>query len=269
MKVTRSGPANNRIQVYVCTRQPKLGVDHVTTKREPLDEYVTKSLIDGMLEQGVSTVEPTMEPETTDTSDLDEAQEALAAELAAGRLPVAAWTAANAQLSQRRAELEARAADAAGAQVISQSLGEFELDPAGTWESLTLDEKRGLLGDHVTVTVLPAASRSRWTAPVRERVRLEFDWNLEPWETRCPLSWEGGSISDMRISLAGHLVEVGDFLRADGVWFRLEQLDTESRVGRRFKCVDKSGGSRHILVYSDQRYVCWSPRYSEGTLKCG
>lgn len=177
MRVFRSGPANRRNQVYICSRRPKLGVDHVTVKREELDEYVTGKLINGMLEQGATTSDSAeaVSSDGAELEEIDEAQRVLGEELSGGRLPAAVWQTMNAQLAERRMALETAAAESAG-ETVKLYLGEFELDPYGTWERMTLAQRRALLDQYVTVTVLPLAKRGRWYSDVADRVRLDWRW---------------------------------------------------------------------------------------------
>lgn len=178
MKVTKGGRPPS--QVYRCAALERHGVEHVTANRERLDEHVVSTLLDAMVEQGVGPVEPSNgenESAGDDVSDIEAAQVALAAELAAGRLSAAAYSAANAQLDQRRKTLEESAADRVIAASSDVRLSGFDADPRGTWDALSLEVQRELMDDYVTVTVLPAGNRSRWQAPMRDRVRLEWHWS--------------------------------------------------------------------------------------------
>lgn len=181
MKVSRSGKPP--IQVYVCTRDPKLGVWHVTVKREPLDEHVVTELLAGMLEQGVGPADPAEESPGSgdDPAEIEAAQSALAGELAAGRLSAAAYSAANAQLAQRLADAVDARSSATVRRAGDDRLSGFDADPRGVWDSLPLDVQRELMDRYVRVTVLPAKSRSRFTAPVSERVRFDWTW-IDPTE---------------------------------------------------------------------------------------
>lgn len=177
-QVTKPG-AKYRYRNYVCTRDPKLGVPHVSARQERVDEVVTGRLIAGMLEQGVGPASADSgEPSSgDDVAEIEAAQAALAAELAGGRLGAVAFSAANAQLAER---LE-RARDALSGETIRSAGDEvlrgFERDPRGTWDALPLDVKRDLLERFVTVTVLPASSRSPLAGPVSDRIR--FDWHFD------------------------------------------------------------------------------------------
>ncbi len=169
---------NDRQKAYRCNAPTRDGlVQHVSINQDALDEYVVRKLINGAIEQGATTSDETRSPEpTSDVHELESAQAALAEELAAGRLPVAAWQAANAQLAQRLNDLQVRAADAAGAEVVSRALGDFELDPWGTWERWDLGQRREFMDNHVTVTVLPAHSRKPADLLMEKRVRLDWKW---------------------------------------------------------------------------------------------
>ena len=178
MKVFRSGPANRRNQVYICTRRPKLGVDHVTIKREEMDEYVVEKLINGMLEQGATTSDGVVM--NNDASDevrrIEEAQRALGEEMTAGRMPANVWQAMNAQLAEQHEKALAAEAESTSSVTARSFLGDFELDPYGTWEALSVPQKRALMDQYVTVTVMPLEKRGRWYSDVASRV--QFDWKF-------------------------------------------------------------------------------------------
>lgn len=166
-----------RYRNYVCTRDPKLGVKHVTARQERVDEYVTRSLIAGMLEQGVEPVTETTAPVETSSDIEDEveaAQAALASELAAGRLSATAFSAANTQLAERLQKMQAESADASLSRITEAQLSGFHTDPEGTFNGLPLEVKRELLERYVTVTILPAPHPQ---CEIRERVQL--DWHFD------------------------------------------------------------------------------------------
>lgn len=178
-RANKSGVRQQRAQAYRCNREDKQGVFHVILKREPVDAYVIDQLLKGMIEQGATTSEPTKKVDQEDVSEIDAAQEALGRELAAGRLPAAVWETLNAQLAERCKEIEEQQADEVSARTVSAYLGEFERDPRGTWDKMTLAQQRTVLDTYVTVTILPAASRSRWGSDdIASRVRLDWDWSI-------------------------------------------------------------------------------------------
>lgn len=170
-----------RYRNYVCTRDPKMGVSHVTARQESVDEYVVTMLLAGMKEHGVDPTPLRDEADSASLSDevaeIESAQAALASELAAGRLPAAAFAAANEQLAERMTRAQSGAADAAVHRAGGVQWSAFDEDPRGTFDAMSLDEQRDLLGRFVTVTVLPASSRSPRAQPTDKRVR--FDWNFD------------------------------------------------------------------------------------------
>lgn len=164
---------------YQCGALDKGSVRHVVVDQLRADAYVTDRLIAGMLEQGFGPVGENGsrdEAPVDDVAEIEAAQAALASELAAGRLGAAAYSAANAQLAERMASAQSRSADEVISRAGDARLSGFDVDPFGAWDALPLAVRRELLDEFVTVTIHPAASRSRWTAPVSERIT--FDWRF-------------------------------------------------------------------------------------------
>ena len=50
------------------------------------------------------------------------------------------------------------------------------------------------------------------------------------------------------VAIPGWYLEIGDYVRHDGIWYKLTELEYESRAGRRFRGVDRNGGARHLLL---------------------
>lgn len=180
-QVTKPG-GKYRYRNYVCTRDPKLGVPHVSARQEHVDEYVIRKLVAGMVEQGHATAIESASgsgEQVDDVAEIEAAQAALAEELAAGRLPIAAYSAANAQLAARLENVRSVESVDVVNRAEVEALRGFEQDPRGTFDALPLELKRDLLERHVTVTVLPARVRSPLAGPVADRVRLEWHFREE------------------------------------------------------------------------------------------
>lgn len=55
----------------------------------------------------------------------------------------------------------------------------------------------------------------------------------------------------------GHTLSVGDFVRIDGTWWKLLELEVEAVRAdgqRRFRATDREGGIKHLGVYTTRGY---------------
>ena len=67
----------------------------------------------------------------------------------------------------------------------------------------------------------------------------------------------------MRIRLRGDQPTTGDYVTVNGTWYKLSTLVDSNRTGNRWLAVDRNGGRRHLLLYGDRGYTCWSARYGQ------
>jgi site-specific DNA recombinase len=168
----KNAAEGKRYRSYTCAANPSR---HVRRKAEPIDELVTNLVIGRLSAVDAADLlvvhdAPDVPALVAERTSILERQRQLGEEFADGTLPAATLRAATDRLTRRLDELNARIAEASRTSVLAPLVAAEDVEAA--WRALHVDQQRAVIGELMTVRIMPVGRGARIFRPES----VQIDW---------------------------------------------------------------------------------------------
>lgn len=175
--ITHGSAGRKRYKSYICS-----GAPHLSTRKEPLDLYVDRLVIERLSRPDVTIATNSGGPDVTalqaQRDGLQARKDALADMFAAGTIDGSQLRRGSAALQSDLTRVDSRLAAVRESSPVAGLIGAADLE--ASWAALT-PALRGRVIDHLmTVTLLPVGSGQRLAGGGLDPSRVKVDWKLGP-----------------------------------------------------------------------------------------